>query len=169
MQMTMLRGMAIGASAVLGLALFAPSAGAQGQTSGARFGVAGSLHSSDGETTFAAGAFGKYHLADISGHAITGRVAFDYFFPDNGTWWDLSADGLLDIANEGSDLKPYVGAGATYEHYSFESFSDNNTNLHFVGGINFMGNSTLMPFGEAKLVMASNDNYFLFKVGIHIK
>ena len=141
MQVKLLRGLAIGASAVLGLALVTLSAGAQAQTSGLRFGLAGSLHSDNGTSTFAAGGFFKYHLAEISGHPITGRVSFDYFFPDDGTWWDISGDALIDIANKGSNIKPYAGAGLTYEHFSISGFSNSETKLHAVGGIKFMGNS----------------------------
>lgn len=183
MQVKMLRGMAIGASAVLGLALITPSAGAQAQTSGMRFGVEGAFGTKD--IGIGAGVFAKYHLANISEHPITGRVAFDYFFPSSsgayGTgykYWSLAADGLFDIATEKADLKPYVGAGLTYGHYGFSSDycgssifgcpSASSTDLHFVGGVNFMGNSKLMPFAEVKLTAASG-SALIFKGGIHIK
>lgn len=183
MSVRMLRGIATGASAVLGLALIAPMAHAQAQTSGVRFGVEGALGTQS--IGIGVGAFAKYHLADISEHPITGRVAFDYFFPSSSgaygsgyKYWSLAADGLFDIATEKADLKPYVGAGLTYGHFGFSSDycgasifgcpSASSTNLHFVGGINFMGNSKLMPFAEVKLTAASG-SALIFKVGIHIK
>ena len=169
MQVKMLRGMAIGASAVLGLALITPSAGAQAQTSGLRFGVQGLLESSDGSTTFGAGGFFKYHLADISGHPITGRAGFDYFFPDAGTWWHISGDALIDITNKDSEIKPYVGAGLTYGHWSDGGFSESSTDPHLIGGINLLGNSKLMPFGEVKFVMHDGGNSTFFKIGFHLK
>jgi hypothetical protein len=182
MQVKMLRGLAIGASAVLGLALITPSAGAQAQTSGTRFGVEGALGTQ--HIGIGAGAFVKYHLANISEHPITGRVAFDYFFPSSSNfggysyhYWELAADGLFDIATEKSDIKPYVGAGVTYGKSSWgsgycdifgNSCSGSSTNLHLVGGINFMGNSKLMPFAEVKVNTASGAA-LIFKGGIHIK
>jgi hypothetical protein len=183
MQVKMLRGIAVGASAVLGLALITPSAGAQAQTSGMRFGVEGAFGTKS--IGVGAGAFLKYHLADISAHPITGRVAFDYFFPSSSNfggysykYWELAADGLFDIATEKSDIKPYVGAGLTYGNSSWGagycgaiigcSTSASSTNLHLVGGINFMGNSKLMPFAEVKVNTASGAA-LIFKGGIHIK
>ncbi len=183
MQVKMLRGLAIGASAMLGLALITPSAGAQAQTSGTRFGVEGAFGTKD--IGVGAGVFVKYHLANISAHPITGRVAFDYFFPSSSNWggfsykyWELAADGLFDIATEKSDVKPYVGAGLTYGHSSWAagycsgipgcSASGSSTNLHLVGGINFMGNSKVMPFAEVKVNTGSGAP-LIFKGGIHIR
>ncbi len=186
MSVRMLKGMAIGASAVLGLVLLAPGAGAQAQTSGVRFGVEGAFGTQ--HVGIGAGAFVKYHLADISEHPITGRVAFDYFFPSSTNfggfstkYWEVAADGLFDIATEKSDLKPYVGAGLTYGNWSYSydnsycnlygslcDASASSTNLHLVGGVNFMGNSKLMPFAEVKLNTASG-SALIFKGGIHIK
>jgi hypothetical protein len=183
MPVRMLKGMAVGISAVLGLALFAPGASAQAQLSGTRFGVEGAFGTKD--IGLGAGAFVKYHLVDISEHPITGRVAFDYFFPSSSNWggfsykyWELAADGLFDIATNKSDIKPYVGAGLTYGHSSWGSNyctgipgcsnSGSSTDLHLVGGINFMGNSKLMPFAEVKLNTASG-SALIFKGGVHIK
>ena len=186
MSVRILRGLAIGACAMLGLALIAPTAHAQAQKSGVRFGVEGALGTQ--HLGIGVGAFAKYHLADISEHPITGRVAFDYYFPSSSNfggfstkYWELAADGLFDIATEKSDLKPYVGAGLTYGSWSYSydnaycglyanlcNGSTNSTNLHLVGGINFMGNSKLMPFAEVKLNTASGSS-LIFKGGVHIK
>ena len=182
MPVRMLRGITIGASALLGLALITSAAHAQAQTSGVRFGVEGAVATE--HIGIGAGGFLKYHLANISEHPITGRVAFDYFFPSSTNfrgssykYWELAADGLFDIATEKSDIKPYVGAGITYAKSSFDagycngfpgcSESFNNTNLHLVGGINFMGNSKLMPFAEVKVNTGSGAP-LIFKGGIHI-
>ena len=183
MSVRMLRGLAIGACAMLGLALIAPTAHAQAQMSGVRFGVEGAVATE--HIGIGAGAFVKYHLANISEHPITGRVAFDYFFPSSSNfrgfsykYWELAADGLFDIATEKSDIKPYVGAGLTYGKSSWDagycsgypgcSASGSSTNLHLVGGINFMGNSKLMPFAEVKVNTGSGAP-LIFKGGVHIK
>lgn len=187
MQVSMLRGMAIGASAALGLALMAPSAGAQAQTAGVRFGVEAD-YATNNNVGIGAGAFVKFHLADISEHPITGRATFDYYFPSSSNfggftthYWELSADGLFDIVAKG-DTKPYVGAGLTYGNWSYGytsaycvgiyaglcGGSTSNTGLHFVGGINFMGGSKLMPFVEAKIEVSSGSE-FIIKGGIHFR
>jgi hypothetical protein len=187
MQVRMLRGMAIGASAALGLALIAPSARAQAQTAGVRFGVEAAFGTNN-SVGIGAGAFVKFHLAEISEHPITGRVAFDYFFPSSSNfggfsthYWQLAADGLFDIATAKADMKPYVGAGLTYSSWSYgydtsycniygQSFCANNTvsttGLHAVGGINFMANSKLMPFVEVKVGLSSGTE-LIIKGGIH--
>ena len=183
MKVSLLRNLAIGATAALGLALIAPSANAQAQTEGLRFGVEGAFGTQS--LGIGAGAFVKYHLTDISEHPITGRVAFDYFFPSSTgnfgsgyKYWELSADGRFDIATDKADMKPYVGAGLTYGNFSYGSIycsgipggcgSAGSTNLQVVGGINFMGNSSLMPFVEGKFNLASG-GAFIIKGGIHIK
>jgi len=182
MKVNMLRGMA---TAALGLTLVAATANAQAQTSGVRFGVEGAFGTKD--IGIGVGAFAKFHLAEISEHPITGRVTFDYFFPSSSNfggysykYWELAADGLFDIATDKADMKPYVGAGLTYGNSSFGSgycggfviagcdASYSSTNLHLVGGINFMGNSGLMPFVEVKLNTGSGAP-LIFKGGIHIK
>jgi opacity protein-like surface antigen len=182
MQVRMLRGMAIGATAVLGLALIAPSAQAQAQTSGTRFGVEAAFGAND-NVGIGVGAFIKFHLADMSEHPITARVAFDYFFPgssycgglaDCGVhYFIVSAVGLYDIANPKSNIKPYVGAGLEYTVISYGSgFCDNLCpsasafGLDLVGGINFAANSKLMPFVELSLGAGSGSE-FLIKGGIH--
>src|ERR1041385_4192396 len=120
MLVRLLRGTAIGAGAAFGLALIAPTAAhAQAQTAGTRFGVEAAL--ADHHYGFGVGAFIKFHLTDVSEHPITGRVSFDYFFPSNACgdfggdcglkYWEVSADGLFDLTNKSSNLKPYVGAG----------------------------------------------------------
>ncbi len=183
MQVSMLRGMAIGATAVLGLALIAPSAQAQAQTSGTRFGVEAAFGANN-SVGVGVGAFIKFHLANMNEHPITGRVSFDYFFPgssycggfdgfgDCGVhYFKVAADGLYDIANAKSDIKPYVGAGLELTSVSFGSdfcngCGSSNLGLDLVGGINFAGNSKLMPFVEINLA-ASSGSEFLIKAGIH--
>jgi opacity protein-like surface antigen len=186
MQVSMLRGIAVGASAVLGLALIAPSARAQAQTNGMRFGVEAAF-ATNNSVGIGAGAFLKFHLVDVSEHPITGRVSFDYYFPSSSNfagftahYWEIEADGLFDIVANG-DTKPYVGAGLTYGHWSYGydatycgtfanlcSASTSNTGLDIVGGINFMGGSKLMPFVEAKIELSSGSE-FIIKGGIHFK
>lgn len=180
MQVKMLRGLAVGSAALLGLALVAPSVHAQAQTSGTRFGVEAAFGTNN-NIGIGAGAFVKFHLAEISGHPITGRAVFDYYFPSSSNfggysykYWELAADGLFDIATEKADLKPYVGAGVTYAHTSFASGycgiytcgGGSNTGLHIAGGLNFMANAKLMPFIEAKIELSSGSE-FIIKGGIH--
>ncbi|HEX3929034.1 MAG TPA: hypothetical protein VHW65_13635 [Gemmatimonadales bacterium] len=191
MQIKVLRGFLMAAPMAWGLAMALPSAAvAQAQTSGTRFGVEAAL--GNNSVGIGAGAFVKFHLTDISGHPITGRATFDYFFSGgnncdgcSSSFWDLSADGLYDIANAKSDLKPYVGAGISYFHASVSytggecivdginycagaSYGGSTTNLHIAGGINFMSNSKLMPFAEVKYELGNGGELFL-KVGIHLK
>jgi hypothetical protein len=184
MQVKMLRGLAVGASAALGLALVASSASAQAQTSGTRFGVEAAFGANN-SVGIGVGAFIKFHLADISEHPITGRASFDYFFPGSSYcggfdgcgvhYFKIAADGLYDIANASSNIKPYVGAGLEMTRISFGdsycgggfySCSSSNVGLDLVGGINFAGNSKLMPFVEVNLA-ASSGSEFLIKAGIH--
>ena len=185
MQVRMLRGLAIGASAALGLAMIAPSAHAQAQTSGTRFGIEAAFGANN-NVGIGVGAFIKFHLAEISEHPITGRVSFDYFFPGNSYcggltgcgvhYFIVTGDALYDIANPHSDIKPYVGAGIEYTAISFGSsfcsgaFCDNygasSVGLDLVGGINFAANTKLMPFVELKLGAGSGSE-FLIKGGIH--
>jgi hypothetical protein len=182
MKVSMIRGLTIGAAAALGLVVTAQSASAQAQTSGTRFGVEAAF-ATNNDIGIGAGAFVKFHLADISEHPITGRAVFDYYFPSSSNfggysykYWELAADGLFDIATAKADLKPYVGAGVTYAHASFAddycSFyhidcgGGGSTGLHVVGGLNFMANAKLMPFVEAKLELKSGGE-FIIKGGIH--
>ncbi len=186
MQVSMLRGIAVGASAVLGLALIAPSASAQAQTSGTRFGVEAAFGANN-SVGIGVGAFVKFHLADMSEHPITGRVSFDYFFPGDSYcggfsgcgvhYFIVTGDALYDVANPKSDIKPYVGAGLEYTHISFGDtfcsgvlgcggYGASSFGLDLVGGINFAANSKLMPFLEVKLG-AGGGSEFLIKGGIH--
>jgi hypothetical protein len=184
MQVKMLRGLAVGASAVLGLALVASSAQAQAQTSGTRFGVEAALGANN-NVGIGVGAFIKFHLAELSEHPITGRVSFDWFFPGDSYcggytgcgahYYKLAGDGLYDIANPSSNIKPYIGAGIEYTHYSYgDTYCGfygggcgfGYVGLDLVGGINFAANSKMMPFIEINLA-ASTGSEFLIKGGIH--
>jgi hypothetical protein len=190
MKVSTLRGMAIGATAALGLALIAPSANAQAQTSGTRFGVEAAFGTNS--VGVGAGAFVKFHVTDVSEHPITGRVSFDYFFPGTSNfgytssvnYWQIEADGLVDLVAKG-DTKPYVGAGLTYDHWGFSynginctvgginycpNSSYTGTGLDIVGGLNFMSNAKLMPFVEVKLDISSSygsGSTMIFRGGIH--
>lgn len=191
MLVRLLRGMTIGAGAALGLALVAPApAHAQAQTHGTRFGVEAAFGSNN-NVGIGAGAFVKFHLADISEHPITGRVSFDYFFPSSSDFfgytahfWEIEGDGLFDITTKSATTKPYVGAGLTYSKWSFSypssactfggvNYCDNGastTGLDVLGGINFMANSTLMPFAEVKLDLSGsygNSGELIIKGGVH--
>ena len=170
------RGFVVGASVALGLILVASSADAQAQTSGTRFGIEAAF-ATNNDVGIGAGAFVKFHLAEVSEHAITGRVAFDYYFPSSTglygsgyKYWELAADALLDIVAKGT-TKPYVGAGITYAHSSFSctgcvGVGGSNTGLDIVGGLNFMADRKLMPFVEAKIELSSGSE-FIIKGGIH--
>ncbi len=184
-----LRGLTAGVAAAAALVAFQPSAArAQAQTAGTRFGVEAAY--GDHNVNFGVGAFVKFHLVELSEHPITGRVAFDYFFPGNGgydcvdcgyslKYWEADADGLYDIASKGN-VKPYLGAGLTYAHesVSFNSgycngfgvfcptYGNGNFGLNVLGGLNFMANSKLMPFVEAKYELRSGGE-FMLKGGIH--
>jgi len=182
MSVTHLRGLVAGAAAVAALVALQPSAAnAQAQTSGTRFGVEAALGTNN-NVGIGAGAFVKFHLAEISEHPITGRATFDYFFPSSSNfggytahYWQIEADGLYDIVNKSSTTKPYIGAGITYSKWSYGggycnlfgiSCSTSWTGLDFVGGLNFMSNSKLMPFVEAKIDV-SGGSEFLIRAGIH--
>jgi hypothetical protein len=89
MKVSMMRGLAIGATAAVGLALVAPAANAQAQTSGTRFGVE-AAYATSGDVGIGAGAFIKFHLAEVSGHAVTGRAVFDYYFPSSSNFGGYS-------------------------------------------------------------------------------
>lgn len=170
----LLAGVALGLFA----GILAPSAAqAQAQTSGTRFGVEASL--ADNSIGLGIGAFVKFRLAEISERAITGRASFDYYFPSSSHWdggyhyYEISGDGLLDIANKQSDVKPYVGAGLTYSNASGGycngvgiDCGSGDFGLDVLGGINFMGNSKLMPFVEAKFNLRGG-GLFMLKGGIH--
>lgn len=186
MLVKMLRGITLGTSAALGLALVAPAAAhAQAQTSGTRFGVEAAYAS---HYNFGVGAFVKFHLAELSGKPLTGRVAFDYYFPGNYNFdvvgysqkfFQISGDALYDLSAKGN-ITPYLGAGLVYSHYSIDcnnnafcgGFGSGGIGLDVLGGLNFMANSKLMPFVEAKLGLGgSTGGYggseFVLKGGIH--
>ena len=190
MLVRMLRGFVMGAGAAFGLALVAPSTGhAQAQTNGMRFGVEAAF-ATNNSIGIGAGAFVKFHLAEISDHPITGRVSFDYYFPSSSNYggfsthyWEVAADGLYDITSSSSTTKPYIGAGLTYWRWSYgydtaycniygvnycNNLSSSSTGLHVVGGLNFMADKKLMPFVEAKIEL-SNGSEFIIKGGIHFK
>jgi len=189
MLVKLLRGMAIGAGAAFGLALVAPApAHAQAQEHGTRFGVEGAFGTAN-HVGIGAGAFVKFHLADISEHPITGRVNFDYFFPSSSDfggftahYWEVEGDGILDIVSKSATTKPYVGAGITYSKWTWNydnaycglynidcSAGGGSTGLDVLGGFNFMSNSTLMPFVEAKLDLSNyyGGSEFIIKGGVH--
>ncbi|MGH7583029.1 MAG: outer membrane beta-barrel protein [Gemmatimonadales bacterium] len=190
--MKLLRGTAIGAGAAFGLALVAPaSAHAQAQEHGTRFGVEAAYAD---HYNLGVGAFVKFHLTEMSGHPITGRVSFDYFFPGSGNYcggftdcgvtvhfYQLAADALYDLTAHGN-VKPYLGAGLGYDHFSLTykgcpecgtyTGGTGGIGLNILGGLNFMANSKLMPFVEAKLgIGGSTGGYggseFVLKGGIH--
>jgi hypothetical protein len=171
------------------------SAHAQAQGEGTRFGVAVSYAD---HFDLGVGAFVKFHLADLNAHPLTGRVGVDYYFPgssgdgvcyndlgepyscDGGGYTThylrIDIDGLYDIANPSSNLKPYVGAGLGYSHFSFgydcPGCGNGGIGLNILGGINFMANSKLMPFAEIKLGLAGGvgsygGDTFILKGGIH--
>jgi len=173
----------VGAGAAFGLAMIAPAAAhAQAQTAGTRFGVEAAYGSE--HIGFGVGAFVKFHLLDVSEHPITGRVSFDYYFPSSSfcgafadcgyKFFEIAGDGLFDLATSNAKIKPYVGAGLVYAHSSFSAdfcdFSDCGGNgdlgIDVLGGINFMGNSKLMPFVEAKFDLRSG-GAFIIKGGVH--
>jgi hypothetical protein len=183
-----------------GLTLSVPVAGlgAQAQTSGTRFGVAAAYLEN---FNLGVGAFAKFHLTELDNHPITGRASFDYFFPGTGsdctyyycgstasysrTFWQASLDGLYDVANAKSDMKPYLGAGLSLSHYSTDATcfvggiavpcagGSGGLGLNVLGGLNFMANSTLMPFVEIKLDLGGGigpygGSGFELKGGIHL-
>lgn len=166
-----IRGLVAGATLALGFAVFAPSAA---QAQGVRFGVEAAWAN---DFDFGVGAFGKFALAELSEKAITGRVSFDYYFPGKAfgvsqKYWELNGDALLDIVNKSSSIKPYVGAGILYSHYSVDvgcgsycSGSSNDVGANLIGGINF-GKTKLMPFLEAKYELRTGGE-FVLKGGIH--
>jgi hypothetical protein len=183
MLVKLLRGMTFGSTAALGLAIVAPAAAhAQAQTAGTRFGLEAAYAD---HFNLGVGAFVKFHLAELSGHPITGRASFDYYFPGDyfgvsQKFFQISGDGLYDITSKGN-VKPYVGAGVVYSHYSLSDadcgdfcgeFSNGGIGLDILGGLNFMANSKLMPFVEVKLGLggdlgAYGGNEFVLKGGIH--
>lgn len=185
MNVRLSRALAAGAALGLTLGLLAPSAAlAQGQEKGTRFGVEGDFGTNN-NVGVGAGAFVKFHLANASGHNITGRANFDYYFPSSSNfggfsthYWEAEGSGLVDIVAKGT-TKPYVGAGLTYNHWSYSydnaycgiynidcSASASNTNLHVLGGFNFMANAKLMPFAEAKLELG-NGSELVIRAGVH--
>lgn len=115
------------------------------------------------------GAFGKFALTEVSGKAVTGRVTFDLFFPGNSfKYWELNGDGLLDIVNKSSSMKPYVGAGINYGHSSSDNCtqcSGGDVGINAIGGLNFT-TSKFRPFVEAKLELRDGGQ-FILKGGIH--
>lgn len=169
MKASTLRGLVVGATMALGFAVLAPN---KAEAQGVQFGVAASYADS---WDFGVGAFGKFHLADVSNRAIGGRIGFDYFFPGNNRKaWSLNGDALLNIATNDASLKPYVGAGVGYRHFSYDSgfcgvtgvdCSSSDVGLNLIGGLNF-GKSKMMPFVEAKLEVG-NGSQFVAKAGIH--
>ena len=181
MKVSMLRSLAIGATAAVGLALVASSANAQAQTSGTRFGLEAAYAN---HYNLGVGAFVKFHLTEFNDRPLTGRVSFDYYFPgDYGytganysqKFFQVAGDALYDITASG-DTKPYIGAGVVYSHYSVDcsgcySSGNGGIGLDIMGGLNFMANSKLMPFVEAKLGLGGSTggygNQFVIKGGIH--
>lgn len=192
MKSGMLRGIMLGAGVATAIAMVAPGAVvAQAQTAGTRFGVEAAYAD---HFNLGVGAFVKFHVTDINTHPITGRVSFDWYFPSSSDfgcdfddcgvsvhYFQIDADGLYDIQSKGN-VKPYVGAGLDYAHFS-ESFSDcaecgtytgsnGGIGLNILGGLNFMANSKLMPFVEVKLGLGGGvadfgGSEFVIKGGIH--
>ncbi len=186
MKFSMLRGSMASAGMLAALAvLAAPQASqAQAQKSGTRFGVEAAFGANN-SVGIGVGAFVKFHLAELNEHPITGRASFDWFFPGNSYcggyagcgahYYKLAGDGLYDIANPNSNVKPYIGAGLEYTHYSYGSgycgyygggCGFGYLGLDLVGGINFAANTKLMPFVELNLA-ASTGSEFLIKAGVH--
>ena len=187
MQVKMLRGLAVGASAVLGLALVASSARAQAQTAGTRFGVEAALGTNN-NVGIGVGAFVKFHLAEMSEHPITGRGrrSTTSSRARSTSRLRLQLQVLRDraptacstsprqrqhqaVCRRRLDLRAFVGLGNAATATSTASTaaaSASNTGLHIVGGLNFMANSKLMPFVEAKIELSSGSE-FIIKAGIH--
>ncbi|MBL8986435.1 MAG: hypothetical protein SFV24_21480 [Gemmatimonadales bacterium] len=86
---------------------------------------------------------------------ITALATFDYFFPDYGTLWELTGNGVYNIKSSGS-VSPYVGAGVSFASASVDNCpatidcSSSDFGLNVLGGIKFKAMGNVVPFVEAR-------------------
>jgi len=93
-------------------------------------------------------------------------ASFDYFFPGSGfgvsaKYWEINANATYDLKLSGvTRFAPYVGAGLSYDNWSFDLFglgnaSYNSTALNVLGGGRFKLGAKLNAFAEARFELRS--------------
>jgi hypothetical protein len=96
-----------------------------------------------------------------------GTASFDYFFPGNDVnYWELNGNIGWAIPGVRGNVKPYVGSGLNYGHVSIDNCSgagcgDSDVGLNLMGGLNFMTQSKVAPFLEARLELGGGEQFVL--------
>lgn len=117
---------------------------------------------------------------------VEGRVAFDYFFPNDFDYWQITGDALYQVASSGS-AKPYLGGGVGYSGSSSSNGyvppgarrirttealtlstarllgygTDSHFFLGLIGGLQFPAIGNIRPFGEARFQFGNGSQVVL--------
>lgn len=156
-----MRRLVLAAVAAIGLA-FATGRPAEAQ---ARFGA--QLTWGD-DSDFGIGArLGFPFGGELKRKGLEGLAIFDYYFPDAGNYFEISANALYHFT-QGSDVKPYVGGGVLLGRASGGSpgFDDTDFGLNAIGGLRFKAQERLLPFVEARLAIKDRAQ-FVIAAGVY--
>jgi len=152
-----MRKLVAAAGVVIAAFVFAPRAEAQ---------AFGANLSWGDDTDFGLGARVAFPIGGSVGQkGIKGLATFDYFFPDGGTFWELTGNGVYDISNSGS-ASPYVGAGVTFARGSADNCtgdfcSNSEVGLNLLGGARFKPTGNVQPFVEARFQIRDGSQFVL--------
>jgi opacity protein-like surface antigen len=95
---------------------------------------------------------------------IGGRVTFDYFFPDGFDYWQVTGDGIYQLAPTGS-VSPYLGGGLGLARSSVDvgpiSPSSTDFFLNLIGGLKFKVLGNVRPFAEARFQIGDGSQLVL--------
>lgn len=91
---------------------------------------------------------------------VQANGAFDYFFVDGGSYWQIDANALYPFIMDNAVFTPYVGAGLALTHLSVDNsdFSETEAGLNIVGGATFGAPAfPARPFIHARVTFAGGD------------
>ncbi|MBX3145281.1 MAG: hypothetical protein KF785_00815 [Gemmatimonadales bacterium] len=93
---------------------------------------------------------------------IRGLATFDYFFPEGYNFWEITGNGVYDIASSGS-ASPYVGGGLTFARFSPETGPGGSSEigLNLLGGARFAPMGNVQPFVEARFQIRDGSQFVL--------
>jgi len=118
------------------------------------------------DTDIGLGARLKFGLGSLTTRSnVEGRVTFDYFFPDGFDYWQVTGDGIYQIAPTGS-VAPYLGGGLGLSRSSVDvspGFSGSSTDffLNLIGGLKFKPLGNIRPFAEARFQIGDGSQLVL--------
>lgn len=119
----------------------------------------------EGSSTFGIGAYLGIAMPSLNGN-LSIDPSFVWFFPDAGTYWELSGDVVYSFeVSEETPVLPFALAGINIAHSSVDTpvgnVSATDTSLELGGGIGFRA-ASLSPFVGGKFELRSGSPFVLF-------